>query len=90
MASQAMTNFLQALRRDFRSQVIILDLPPVLIGDDVIALLPQIDSVLLIAGVGASTLSDIRECHKHIRSTPIVRVVVNKSSDNSEGYYGYY
>ena len=89
MASQAMTNCLQALRRDFRSQVIILDLPPVLVGDDVIALLPQIDSVLLIAGVGASTLSDIKECYKHIRSTPIVRVVVNKGSEKSEGYYGY-
>jgi MinD superfamily P-loop ATPase len=89
MASQAMTNCLQALRRDFRSHVIILDVPPVLVGDDVIALLPQIDSVLLIASVGASTLSDIKECYKHIRSTPIVRVVVNKVSDNSEGYYGY-
>jgi capsular exopolysaccharide synthesis family protein len=90
MASQAMTNCLQALRRDFRSQIIIVDLPPVLVGDDVITLLPQIDSVLLIASVGASTLSDIKECYKHIRSTPIVRVVVNKVSEKSEGYYGYY
>jgi protein-tyrosine kinase len=89
MSSQAMTNCLQALRRDFGSHVIILDVPPVLVGDDVIALLPQIDSVLLVAGVGASTLSDIKECYKHIRSTPIVRVVVNKVSDKSEGYYGY-
>jgi protein-tyrosine kinase len=90
MASQAMTNCLQALRRDFRSQVIILDLPPVLIGDDVITLLPQIDSVLLIASVGSSTLSDVKECYKHIKSTPIVRVVVNKVSDKAEAYYGYY
>jgi protein-tyrosine kinase len=89
MASQAMTNCLQALRRDFKSHVIILDVPPVLVGDDVITLLPQIDSVLLIAGIGGSTLSDIKECYKHIRSTPIVRVVVNKVSDKSEGYYGY-
>jgi protein-tyrosine kinase len=90
MASQAMTNCLQTLRRDFRSQVVILDLPPVLVGDDVISLLPQIDSVLLIASVGASTVSDIKECYKHIRSTQIVRVVVNKVSDKSEGFYGYY
>jgi protein-tyrosine kinase len=88
MASQAMTNCLQALRRDFRSHVIIIDLPPMLVGDDVIALLPQIDAVLLIAGVGASTLSDIKECSKHIRSTPIVRVVVNKVSEKID-YYGY-
>jgi protein-tyrosine kinase len=90
MASQAMTNALQALRRDFRSHVIILDLPPVLVGDEVISLLPQIDAVLLITSVGASTLSDIKECNKHIKSTPIVRVVVNKVSEKTEAYYGYY
>jgi Mrp family chromosome partitioning ATPase len=89
MASQAMTNTLQALRRDFRSHVIVLDLPPVLIGDEVISLLPQVDAVLLITSVGASTLTDIKECYKHIKSTPIVRVVVNKVSEKSEANYGY-
>jgi protein-tyrosine kinase len=90
MASQAMTTSLQALKRDFRSHVIILDLPPVLIGDDVISILPQIESVLLITSVGASTASDIKECNKHLRSTPIVRVVVNKVLDKTEAHYGYY
>jgi protein-tyrosine kinase len=90
MASQAMATSLQALKRDFRSHVIILDLPPVLVGDDVISILPQIESILLITSVGASTPSDIKECYKHIRSTPIVRVVVNKVSNKSEAYYGYY
>jgi hypothetical protein len=69
--------------------VIILDLPPILVGDDVISILPQIESVLLIAGVGTSTVSDIKECKKHLKSTPIVRVVVNKVSDKSEVNYGY-
>jgi protein-tyrosine kinase len=90
MASQAMATSLQALKRDFRSHVIILDLPPVLVGDDVISILPQIESILLITSVGASTPSDIKECYKHIRSTPIVRVVVNKVSNKTEAYYGYY
>jgi protein-tyrosine kinase len=89
MASQAMTNVLQALKREFRSYVIILDMPPVLVGDDVISILPQIESVLLITSIGTSTLPDIKECYKHIKSTPIVRVVVNKVSDKTESYYGY-
>jgi protein-tyrosine kinase len=90
MASQAMVTSLQALKREFRSHVIILDLPPVLIGDDVISILPQIESVLLVTGVGTSSVSDIKECNKHLRSTPIVRVVVNKVSDKVDAYYGYY
>ena len=90
MASQAMTTVLQAIKRDFRSHVVIIDLPPVLVGDDVISVLPQIDSTLLVASVGASTLSDVKECSKHLKSSPIVRVVVNKVSEKTEAYYGYY
>jgi protein-tyrosine kinase len=89
MASQAMTTTLQTLKREFPAHLIILDLPPVLIGDDVISLLPQIDSILLITGIGTSTLPDIKECYRHIKSTPIVRVVVNKVSDKIESSYGY-
>jgi Mrp family chromosome partitioning ATPase len=90
MASQTMTTLLQILKRDFRSHVIILDMPPMLVGDDVISILPQIESVLLVAGVGASTLSDIKECNKHLKSTPIVRILVNKTTEKTEAYYGYY
>ena len=90
MASQTMTTLLQTLKRDFRSHIIILDMPPLLVGDDVISVLPQIESALLVAGVGATTLSDIKECNKHLKSTPIVRVVVNKAAEKTESYYGYF
>ena len=85
-----MTTLLQTLKRDFRSHIIILDMPPLLVGDDVISVLPQIESALLVAGVGATTLSDIKECNKHLKSTPIVRVVVNKAAEKTESYYGYF
>ena len=87
MASQAMTTTLQALKREFRSHVIILDMPPVLVGDDVISILRQIEAILLITSVGTSTVPDIKECYKHIKSTPVVRVVVNKVSEKTESYY---
>jgi protein-tyrosine kinase len=90
MASQTMTTVLQTLKRDFRSHIIVLDMPPILIGDDVISVLPQIESALLVAGVGATTLSEIKECNKHLQTTPVVRVVVNKSIEKAEAYYGYY
>jgi protein-tyrosine kinase len=90
MASQTMTTLLQTIKRDFRSHIIVLDLPPLLVGDDVISILPQIESVLLVASVGATTLPDIKECNKHLKSTQVVRVVVNKTTEKSEAYYGYY
>jgi protein-tyrosine kinase len=89
MASQTMTTLFQTIKRDFRSHTIVLDMPPILVGDDVISVLPQIESALLVAGVGATTLSDIKECNKHLKSTPVIRVVVNKTIEKTEAYYGY-
>ena len=46
------------------------------------------DATLLVAG-GSTSLSDVKECQKHLQRTPIVRVVVNKASE-AAGSYGYY
>jgi len=90
MASQTMGTLLQAIKRDFRSCIVIFDLPPLLVGDDVISMLPRLDAVLLVAGVGTTSPSDIKECQKHLQRTPVVRVVVNKATEMSDANYGYY
>ena len=65
-------------------------MPPMLQGDDVISILPQMEAVLLVAGVGNTSISDIKECHKHLKATPVVRVVVNRVTEATDAYYGYY
>lgn len=90
MASQTMSTLLQTIKRDFRSRIVIFDLPPVLLGDDVISILPRMDAVLLVAGVGSTSVSDIKECQKHLQRTPVVRVVINKVTETAGSYYGYY
>jgi protein-tyrosine kinase len=65
-------------------------LPPMLLGDDVISILPRMDAVLLVTGVGSSSVADIKECQKHLERVPVVRVVVNKASEKIDTYYGYY
>jgi Mrp family chromosome partitioning ATPase len=90
MASQTMSSLLQAIRTEFRSRIVIFDLPPVLVGDDVLSILPQMDAVLFVAAVGSTSLSQIRECNKHLKTTPVVRIVVNKATEPFESYYSYY
>ena len=92
MASPALDTLLQAMKREFRSRIIILDLPPILAGDDVIAILPKLQSVLLVAAAGSTSVADIKECNKHLNATPVVKVVVNKVTepDPSGQYYDYY
>jgi protein-tyrosine kinase len=89
MGSRTMRNLFQDLKRAYQSHVIIVDLPPMLTGDDVIALLPQLDSVLLLAAVGQTKASDIEECMRHLKSSQLLRLVVNKSTEPTSMYYYY-
>jgi Mrp family chromosome partitioning ATPase len=89
MGSRLMRTLLQDLRKNYHSHIIILDLPPILSSDDVIALLPQIDCVLLVAAVGTTKVSEIEECNRHLQSSHLVRLVVNKSTDANANYYYY-
>ncbi len=87
IASRAMSSMLQDIKRDFRSRTVIFDMPPMLASDDVIAILPQIDCVLLVAAVGTSTVSEIKECNKHLQSAEVIRLVLNKASEQTTRYY---
>lgn len=89
MGSRAMRDFLQDLKRNYPSHIIILDLPPILSSDDVIAILPQVDSVLLVAAVGHTKASEVEQCNRHLQSSHLVRVVVNKATDTNSNYYYY-
>jgi protein-tyrosine kinase len=92
MASTTMATLLQAIKREFRSHIVIVDLPPVLAGDDVLSILPQLQSVLLVAGAGSTSVSEIKECTRHLKATPVVRVVVNKITEREPvaPYHEYY
>ena len=87
LASRTMDVMLQDIRRTFRSQTVIFDMPPLLSGDDVLATLPRIDCVLLVTAVGVSTLHEIKECNRHLQSAEVVRVVLNKAQEPTARYY---
>lgn len=79
LASQSLTVMLETLRREFRNRTIIIDLPSVLTGDEVVSCLPKIDAALLVAAAGTSTIEDVRDCRRYLEHTPILQVVINKN-----------
>lgn len=85
MGSRAMRTLLQDIKRDH--QIVLLDLPPMLSSDDVISILPQIDCVLLVAAMGQSKASEVEESIRHLNSSPLVRLVLNKATDDLSNYY---
>jgi protein-tyrosine kinase len=87
MASRAMSEMLQQIKQEFESQIIIVDLPPLLTSDDVLAVLPKLDCVVLVTAVGITTPAEINESTKHLVSTEVVRLVVNKVQPSKSKYY---
>lgn len=82
-----MRGLLQEIRAGSPTQIVVLDLPPVLAGDDVISIVPHLDCVLLVAAVGFSTVQEIKECSRLLQSTEIVRLVLNKSTEQTTDQY---
>ena len=89
MTSSSMSGVLQQIKMDYQSSIIIVDLPPVLSSDDVLAIMPRLDCALLVAAVGTTTIAEIKECTNHLQSTEIIRVVLNKAPRSKSTYYYY-
>lgn len=89
VGSGAMKMLLKDVTGPGQSRIVILDLPPLLTGHDVISILPQVDCVLLVGAVGTSTVSEIKECNKYLQGTDVVRFVLNKSPESTTRYAYY-
>jgi protein-tyrosine kinase len=87
IATRTMSTVFQDIRPDSASRTVIFDMPPMLSSDDVIAMLPRMDCVLLVAAVGISTQHEIKECNQHLQSSEVVRLVLNKSNEVTKRYY---
>ena len=78
------------LKAQFLPDVLIYDLPPMLMSDDAMAFLPHLDCVLLVAGAEKSRLDEVDKCEQDLsEQTSVLGVVLNKCRYGGETY-GYY
>jgi Mrp family chromosome partitioning ATPase len=74
---------LEAVLEDLSPDVAIYDLPPVLQADDVLAFLPEVDGVLLVADGTRTTAAQLRECERLLKDrTQLLGVVLNRAEDS--------
>jgi protein-tyrosine kinase len=83
LASEGVGRLISMLRECDPERVIIFDLPPVTAVDDVIAILPRVDCVLLVVGSGSSSKREIEESQRHLARSNLLGVVVNKVVDKA-------
>lgn len=87
LGSGKVAGLMSELRERYTDRVIVVDLPPVLAVDDVLAILPRVDCVLMVVGNGASTRKEIEEAMNRLSRFPLLGVVLNKDDAPSGSDY---
>ena len=87
-SARTLAALLKDLKQEDRSRTIILDMPPLLSGDEVISMLPHVDSVLFVVAAGKTTQAHLKECSKHLQTSSLIRVVLNQSPEPGITAYG--
>lgn len=68
----------------------LFDLPPALLNDDVIAMRPYVDALLIVAAGGMTKANDIKETERRLGDNiPLLGVVLNKAEQTETGDYSY-
>jgi hypothetical protein len=70
--------------------IIVIDSSPIMVSDDVLALLPQVDCVIMAVAEKVSTITEVETCERHLQSSNYLGMILTKSHEKSEGYYAYY
>lgn len=79
---------LDAMIQQLDPDLVVIDAPPVLMSDDVLALLPQVDAVLLIVDGTKTTAAEVRACERLFEGQcPLMGVVLNRAQDRGLGRY---
>ena len=81
---------LSALVDQLDPEVVIYDMPPALGTDDVLAMVPSLDAVLLVADGTKTTAEDLRACERLFEGRiPLMGVVLNRAQDRAAQRRGY-
>jgi protein-tyrosine kinase len=87
IVSRQVKNLFDHLRAEPGKPIIVVDMPPVLITDDVLAFLPQADCCVLAVAEGVSTIGDVDSSEKLLTGTNYLGCILTKSSERHLAYY---
>ncbi len=90
LSSPKMARLTKDLKTRYPTRIVIFDLPPVLVGDDVVAFAPNLDTVLLVVEEGGTDSGKLKQSIDLLEGVEIIGTILNKSKEslqNQEYYY---
>jgi protein-tyrosine kinase len=78
---------LDAMIQQLQPDAVIYDLPPALVSDDVMSMIPQIDAVLMVVDGTRTTAEEIKATERMLDGhVPLMGVVLNRAQDRRAGF----
>jgi protein-tyrosine kinase len=87
LSSPRMVSLIGEMKSRYPSRLVLLDMPPVLACDDVLAFSPYVDAVLLVAVDGETDQEDLARATALLDKMNLLGIVLNKSADRQTPYY---
>lgn len=90
LSSPRMLELMQTLEAEAPRRILVVDMPPVLAADDVLAFAPQIDGLLLVVCEGTTARDSLVKAKEVLAEMNLLGVVLNRSAERNESeYYSY-
>ena len=90
LSSPKMSRLCEQLKSRYSSRIVIYDLPPVLVGDDVVAFASNLDAVLIIVEEGETESDKLKRSIDLLEGVEIIGTVLNKSKETTQNNDYYY
>lgn len=87
LSSMAMSELVASLKKVDKNGIVIFDMPPTLVADDVLAFMPRVDAVMLVVAAGQSRTHEVEEALQTIPESKLLGIVLSKSADKISQYY---
>jgi len=79
-------NLVSELKSRYESRLVIFDLPPILVSDDVMVFLPYVDCSLLVVESGGNTPKEVEDSLSIIGTNPLLGTVLNKVETSDKDF----
>lgn len=90
LGSARMDELVEHLRAEIPRRVIVYDMPPLMVSDDVLTFAPRVDGLLFVVTEGTTDRKTLEAARQVLSEMNLIGVVLNRASSRDKSGYGYY
>jgi protein-tyrosine kinase len=87
LGSPRMAEFLAALEAQIPRRIVVFDMPPLMVTDDVLAFAPRVDTFLLVVSQGQTARRTLANAKEVLAEVNLMGVVLNRSTERNDSPY---